>query len=1025
MSYFWLKDKAGNISELSAGGDGTLGTDKQSVVFTPGASIKFTKLAAGNVQNFSSPPLQSEIRFDADNRNLYVRWGYEWINGGKAIESGDPIDISYSLDGLQFISIGTAHEGANGDCVFDVGNHESGCYQWQNIPESFYTPEAKSFFIKVSVKDDSGYIYGIVSHPLNSGSFRVLAGNTTQNIGGDAANAIYNIEGTGLVQTERMIDTSVVDDEGNIYVVDVTLGVLKIDSGTGLVNNYLKRGLSPVDGFLDDPKTTLSNKTKISLSYNPITLNGITIKNPLYILESERVRRIVLRVDTKDNLTKPYLETFIGANGISGNGTIRGTQYDRCIIYDKSLNDPKTKVVTSFTGYPEGSTTQPVYLDFDPRWTCQLSKADIARGYKIYYTATDPEKLNMGTGGGFSGFWNLLPNGNVYFNRSGTGSSAKRFDLRLYKFDSTKKAYRIFPIILSGKGTLRNCQDAQTRFSPESSPNQCEKLLFNPISDLLVSEFGVSFNPLTSLLNTLFVRMQFKDDGINWKFYSSNFNPNSGISNGTIGHYPFINNWISRGTFTSRRGDLYAMQGYTGSLYKSNPSNFSWNRILGNAIGMNEKMCADGTLATNCAVKLQSSYINSENKIFFWDDNKLRAIDQDGNVRSILGQSKSEGENIDPLLARIGDAIYISTWGPENHITFYDRLSKTIREIDQGGAIRTIAGNGSFINKAYTWTTADETTEKATNLNVFYSNDMGWNRDQISVDKTDGTLYTAELTNSKLIKLNRTTGKWNRLFGGPRTVAPTKSFFASGTSSCDNQSLANCLFQTAYGGLYTPHFAGQVPSRVVDGKTYPKQFLILSHMFTLGFHRNCYVKSFSPDLNSIQHFMGNDDNCYSDSLGENHFPTLSLGDKVSIATTSKFPGIGNVTRMVYSNPLDGWFVAEPYAKQILLIKNYRELVDTTKNNQVTKADTIEIAQLVSNGITSFTVIYDNNERPIYIYCSYLGRMYSVKDGVESELPLPSGITCYGKSIETTYDNKKVIFPFQKNGLKGIGEYEIL
>ena len=224
-------------------------------------------------------------------------------------------------------------------------------------------------------------------------------------------------------------------------------------------------------------------------------------------------------------------------------------------------------------------------------------------------------------------------------------------------------------------------------------------------------------------------------------------------------------------------------------------------------------------------------------------------------------------------------------------------------------------------------------------------------------------------------------------------------------------------------------FDGQAPSRVVDGKTYPKQILIHSHIAESNIHKYCYMKSFSPDLNAIQHFMGNNDTCYGVDVGggDNHYPSMAIGDKISIANSNKFPTLGNLMRMVYSVPLDGWFAAERYSvnSQIYFIKNYRELEDVSKNNQVTKADSIEIAQKVGNPINSFTVLYDSIQQPIYIYCSNQSRLYSVKNGIETELVLPAGVSCYGRAIETTFDNKKIIFPFQRNGLRGIGEYEIL
>ncbi len=1008
--YLWFRDKAGNKTTLSNSGAGTAATDKQTVSYTPGSSISWYKVYASNSLTPSYPPVQSELQISESNPIVYVRWGYQWINGGQVSTNGDPIKLQYSIDGgYSFVDFATALEGANGSCDFEVNKNENGCYEWA-VPSSLYT---KSFIIRVSVRDNSEFLYSLASIPINAGSFRLLAGNTQLNIGGDAVSNIFNLQSAGGVQTDKSTDNSFIDEDGNIYVSDVSRGILKISSDTGAVNDYIKikSSLSLAnDGFLYDDNTGIFSNVKISGSYSVITLDDQKIKNPLLIFEPNRIRRITLRRDPKDNIAKPYLESFIGANGVTGNGKTLGTLTDRCVVYDANK-----KLVTSFSSG-------------NPRSSCILSSADKAKGYQIYYTATDPEKIRITQWFGHM-FWQVLPNGSLYFLRSswatGQGTVTQDYDIRVYKYDKTKSSYRLFPLIISGKGTLKNCSSSANS-SGVILPSTCQSLYFNPIVDLFTRIAGISFNALTSYVNALTIRMtdviQVGSSTTN-NWYSSNVNPYSGIANGTETHYPDVNPWFRGNYATSRRGDLYRIHNYDNSLYKVNSSNSSWARVLGNGVWSNDKTCADGTSALACSVKLQDALITSDNTILFWDNNVLRIINNSGTVSTLFGQKMSSGENVDPLLARIGDTDVISLWGADNRITFFDKTSLTFREIEIGNSVKTIAGNEQWKDAIYTWA-SELSTKVATDLHLYFYG--YWGRSYFIVDKENGTLFTTEYAGAhpNLIKLDRSTGKWSRIFG---KSGGTKSLFtaSNNASTCDDNLLSSCRMHTSDGWSYSPHIVGYVPERAENGQTYPQQMMLLSHSYSSNKHLKCYVKSIFLDssINKAQHFMGNEDQCYGIDTGgaDNHYPDLSLGDSIQMSSLNKFPSLNNALRMVYMPyPIDGWLTAEIGAKKVFLIKNYR---DSAKSYQVTRADVMTLYQPTANTISSFNLVYDNGT-PVVVYCSGSGSLYKIKNNTETQLPLPTGYTCYGKSIEISYDGKKIVFPINNNKLKGIGEYEL-
>lgn len=1002
--YLWFRDAAGNETQLSNEGLGTAGTDKQTVIFSPGVALKFTKFFAGNNNEIQSPPEAKDLVFDAQRNTVFIRWGYQWINDGKATSEREPITLSYSLDGRNKIQISTAREGNNGQCRFNESLQETGCFEWKNIPFSLFDPIPKPFFLHIEVEDEFGGRYTQVSHVLNGDNFRTLAGNIQSGIGGNATEAVVNLLSSGLYGEERFDNQSVIDDEGSIFVYDPNRGILKVDPTTGIIDTFITKASASVDGFINNAKTSISGNIKMSPSYNPLAMTNpdgklVKIANPLIIFENTRVRRITLRPDPSDgNRFKPYLETFIGYNGLSGTGTTRGNQTARCVVTE--MDGKKIVASANLTK----TTDNP-----DPLWSCQLNSTDITKGYRIFYSKTDPEKLYLNTDA-VRAVWSVLPNGSIFFLNNGLNALAKNADIRLYKFDKTENKYRVFPILLTGKGMLSKCNGS-------GNPSGCTKLSFDSIANMNFMGGGFSFNPTSSVADTLSVRMRRYDASINdWVHSSTNLNPYSGIANGPNTHYPWLHGvWWYGGLFNSWKGELHTIHTYTSSLYRINASTATWITLLGDGYWGNRRTCPDGTPALQCHPRLQSAFTNSQSSLFFWDNFQLRAIDNNKNIVTLLGKTKTDGDGVDPLIARIGNPEYLSIWtkNGKDRVTFFDKLALTVREIDEENSlISTIAGNGD-IRVTYTYAN-NSTTEVASKLAINLYPEV-WGRDFFWVDRKDGTVLSTDYQNgSGMIKLNRTTGKWERIFGAT-ALSPQKRLFGRGTDSCDDKDITNCLMRTVTSNnwVYSPMMMGYAPEQTVDSDTRPAQLLLMTNTYqdaVVG-HVRCYVKSYFPTLNKIQHFMGNDNACSDQTYSSS---------PISMENSNKFPTFYSPLRMQYSAYEDGWFTSSTNDNKIYLIRNVR---DPNKNNQVVKAGIIEVKKNLNNPLISFGVVDTDYDNPTFFYCSTSGKLYKTTLlGTEVQLALPEGYTCTGKSIEISGDGNRVIFPFSKNSLKGIGEY---
>lgn len=87
----------------------------------------------------------------------------------------------------------------------------------------------------------------------------------------------------------------------------------------------------------------------------------------------------------------------------------------------------------------------------------------------------------------------------------------------------------------------------------------------------------------------------------------------------------------------SRQGDLYALNAYRGrvSVLKGASLTGSWIDVFATT-GVATDYCDNGTVAGQCAVRIKDFFVSPMGRFYFIDEQRLRFIDDDGSVQSLL-----------------------------------------------------------------------------------------------------------------------------------------------------------------------------------------------------------------------------------------------------------------------------------------------------------------------------------------------------------------------------------------------------
>lgn len=314
--FVWVMDEAKNISDLSAAGTGTDGTDTLSRTYDPGQPPTIWDVVAGNDPNMTNPPTRAQSSVPAGS-DVYVRWK---TSDNTAIPTNG-ITLYYTADEISFTEIVSGLSLANHGCTGYSLQADEGCYKWTGG-----SPLNTSYKIRVKVTDADGTSTQLVSNPMNSDTIKIIAGNTESGLGGSAQTALFFTRKNG---SEADPHSLVVTNNGRFFVADYKRGILTIDPTDGKQKVFIPTtGTSSGDGGPAE-SATLRYPTKIALDY----------QGRLLIMDTNRIRRVDL------NQSTPTIETIIGGGSDTGDTVANPLDVS---IYTHSSNSWTTRGMVFF-----------------------------------------------------------------------------------------------------------------------------------------------------------------------------------------------------------------------------------------------------------------------------------------------------------------------------------------------------------------------------------------------------------------------------------------------------------------------------------------------------------------------------------------------------------------------------------------------------------------------------------------------------------------------------------------------------
>lgn len=290
--YAWVRDLAGNISTNTA----TTGHDVVTITYVSDTAPVISNFFVSNTPTPPNPITSNEMTFYQGDP-VYIKWTAEDDKGLL-----DTIELTYTTDDINFFPIAANLSNGSNNCgTVDEGgttldDNSTGCFLWSSP-----VLETQYFRIQIVVEDNANQASSTLSSPLNSSTFRVLAGNVDPGINSSAKSAIFSPPGTPSLYTLA------VANDGKVFIRDAVYGLLYINPQTGVLEQLLK-----VTGT-----STGDNGPVRSATANSIYKITMDHEDRLIIWDYDRIRR----VDTK--LEPMQIETIIGAynNGAAGTQT--------------------------------------------------------------------------------------------------------------------------------------------------------------------------------------------------------------------------------------------------------------------------------------------------------------------------------------------------------------------------------------------------------------------------------------------------------------------------------------------------------------------------------------------------------------------------------------------------------------------------------------------------------------------------------------------------------------------------------
>lgn len=308
----WVKDEAGNVSQMSNGGNGNVGTDLSSITYVQPLPIAVNAVFATNQPSPNLPVLQGQKIFNASNATAFVKWKITVPSGNSVSDIQLEYLTTESPENWASVQSGLVN-GSNGGCTPDgagtADDGYTGCYNWSAVPYTYVR-------MRIRVTDQFGSVIFGAAQPNNTTPFEILAGNLDMAIGGDARTTVLNYS---FSQQDTDPKAVAVAPNGTIYYRDTSRGILKFDPATGTMSLHIKSGGSTSTVLTNALRTSVTLRTP-----NAIDIDGL---GNLYI----RDRYLLHKWDAStDRMT-----TIVGGGSQTSDIVVGGRSFQ---LYDWSTS---------------------------------------------------------------------------------------------------------------------------------------------------------------------------------------------------------------------------------------------------------------------------------------------------------------------------------------------------------------------------------------------------------------------------------------------------------------------------------------------------------------------------------------------------------------------------------------------------------------------------------------------------------------------------------------------------------------
>jgi large repetitive protein len=488
------------------------------------------------------------------------------------------------------------------------------------------------------------------------------------------------------------------------------------------------------------------------------------------------------------------------------------------------------------------------------------------------------------------------------------------------------------------------------------------------LSKCRISSAGIRFNPANSTLTGATAHIWYHPGWTGCEHTTTNivrahFNPTTFVA---IPSTDDAYRWWHQPHYTGMTGDLFVMldRNYVMRM------NFdgTYTRVLGSGT---QGECADGTPATSCNLDIQNLFVTTTGKFYFTDRGVIRTIEENGNVKTLFGQKLSYGDGVNALNARMSNVT--KTYLLSNGKIIANDAVGYMKEFTVEGNINIIAGDGSA---------------REVNTTVAANGSPLINGANIAVDRSTGEVYTWYKWNGygSYVKLNRSTGMWEHVVGA----------LSGGTHYTVGDGQPGLSIEGQNGGsIYG------IPLSFENGK------LVTSAMqLVIGAWENGMLKTYdAADSYRQAHLLGN--------IGPG-----ADGREVCDATTPvpaancKVPHWDTIRDAQWDATGGRWIIAGVYGgpeNQIFEVfpgGNIRQIYQT------------------QNAIHDSFLFRREGGAEVLYYCTGTRlRKVNLTTQTESAMDwsMPT-LSCRGTAMSYNATNNSIIFPFEQNGLNGVGEY---